>query len=37
MYFRKYRMSKIWLDECMDTLVLEHPSAVNMSKRPKHL
>ena len=37
MYFWNYRLSNIWLDECLDSLVLEHPLTVNLSKRPKHL
>ena len=37
MYFQNLTLSKIWLDECLDSLLSEHPSTVNMSKCPKHL
>ena len=37
MYFRNYRLSKIWLDKCLDCLTSEHTSTVNISKPPKHL
>ena len=37
MYFRNYRLSKIWLVHSLKSAVLEHPSAVIMLKGPKHL
>ena len=30
-------MSKIWLDECLVSLISEHPLTVNISKRTKYL
>ena len=37
MHFRNYRLSNIWLDECLESLVLDQASTMNMSKRPTHL
>ena len=37
MYFRYYRLSKIWLDHSLNSAVSEHPFTVNMLKCPKHL
>ena len=37
MYFRNYRLSKIWLGHSLKSVVSEHPSTVNMLKISKHL
>ena len=37
MYIPNYRLSKIWLDQSLRSVVLEHPLTVNMLKGPKHL
>ena len=37
MHFRNYRLSNIWLDECLESLVLDQSSTMNMSKRPTRL
>ena len=37
MYFRNYRLPKMWLVKHLKCLVSEHPSTVNMIKNPKYL
>ena len=37
MDFWNYRLSNIWLDECLESLVSDQSSTMNMSERPKHL
>ena len=37
MYFPNFRLSKTWLDNSLKSVVLQHPSTVNMLNRPKHL
>ena len=36
MYFRNYGLQKTWLDQCLKSLVSEHPSKTNMVNEPKH-
>ena len=36
MYFRNYRLQKIWLDKCLKSLVPQHYSTVNMLKVSKY-
>ena len=36
MYFQNYGLPKTWLDHCLKSLVLEHPSKSNMVNVPKH-
>ena len=36
MYFRKYRLRKKWLDNCLKSLVSEVPSTGNMENGRKH-
>ena len=36
MYFRKYRLRKSWLDQCLKSRVSEDPSIDNMGNWSKH-
>ena len=36
MYFRKYGLPKIWLDQCLKSPVSEDPSKSNMVNASKH-
>ena len=36
MYFRNYRLRKIWLDQCLKSCVSEDPSTDNMANESKH-
>ena len=36
MYFGNYRVRITWLDKCLESSVLEDPTASNMENGPKH-
>ena len=36
MYFGKYWLRNMWLDNCLKKAILEHSSRSNMVNKPKH-
>ena len=36
MYFRNYRLRKMWFDKCLKSPISEHPFTGNVVNWPKH-